>query len=133
MPNSPSPVKTRITFDDHKAIASVLKSLAHMENSTVADVIRSAIRNLASEKIRNMDHRTRESLKKTVQTCSPHHTLKSIRSHKDSQKLKQASRQFDRLMLDLNLSTPDELQKANSFTPQRPLLKWNSVVENLNS
>ncbi len=114
MPNQLSRTKRRQSIAEHRAVLAAIKTIARRENQTVVDVLREAIRELV--KRRAEDPALAELLRLNVWNLAPRIPAK-IRTPAQVSRFKREQREFDQVILDLNLATPMEIEARNSIAP----------------
>jgi hypothetical protein len=119
MPNQLSRTKRRQSIAEHGAVLATIKTIALCENRTVVDVLREAIRDLI--KRRAEDPAIAELLRSKVWNLAPRIPAK-IRTPAQVSRFKREQREFDQVILDLNLVTPMEIEARNSIAhPDQPI------------
>ena len=111
MPNKLSDVKMRKTLTEHKAVIAVLEKIAQEKNVTIMELMREGIRNEIRKNARN--NNARKEILNVFKNFEPA-LNEDLCSPAELAKFKREQRNFDNLMLDLNLETPDHIEKNNS-------------------
>src|SRR5690554_6728880 len=107
MPNQLSKSKRRQSLAEHEAVVTALAEIARREDTTVMALLRQAVRQLVREKASaaNME-RVRELVwSKAPQMPSRFKTAAHVA------RFKRAQREFDQVLLDLALATPQSIQQ----------------------
>ncbi|HEY3756078.1 MAG TPA: hypothetical protein VGL42_08015 [Opitutaceae bacterium] len=119
MPNQLAQDKRRQSLAEHAAVLAALASIAEREETTVMDLLRSAARQVVRERAA-MPERA-EALRSVVFGMAPKMPLR-FKTSAQLARFKRAQRDFDRVLIDLNLSAPIEVQARNSIVPaNRPI------------
>ena len=107
MPNKLSDVKMRKTLTEHKSVIAVLGKIAREKNMSLMDLMREGIRN---EIRRYAEYeRAREAVLNVLKDFEPV-PENEWSSPAELAKFKRKQRCFDRLILDLKLKTPDNIE-----------------------
>jgi hypothetical protein len=119
MPNQLSRTKRRQSIAEHRAVLATIETIARRENRTVVDVLREAIRELI--KRRANDPSLAELLRSEVWKLAPRIPA-NIRTPAQVSRFKREQREFDQVILDLNLAAPMEIEARNSIArPDQPI------------
>ena len=119
MPNQLSRTKRRQSIAEHRAVLATIETISSRENRTVVDVLREAIRELI--KRRAEDPSLAELLRSEVWNLAPRIPAK-IRTPAQLSRFKREQREFDQVILDLNLAAPMEIEARNSIArPDQPI------------
>ena len=114
MPNQLSKSKRRYSLCEHEAVLAALSELAEGEGTTVADLLRRAVR----EFLRNgaLDAASVDWLRSGVMRFEPK-PPESPGTAAVLRRYKRHRREFDQLLLDLGIDAPDSLNERNSVVP----------------
>jgi hypothetical protein len=112
MPNQLSRTKRRQSIAEHRAVLETIETIARRENRTVVDVLREAIRGFI--KRRAEDPSLADLLRSTVWNLAPRISA-NIRTPAQLSRFKREQREFDQVVLDLNLATPMAIEVRNSI------------------
>lgn len=119
MPNQLSRTKRRQSIAEHRAVLATVEMISSRENRTVVDVLREAIRELI--KRRAEDPSLAELLRSEVWKLAPRVPPK-MRTSAQVSRFKREQREFDQVILDLNLAAPMEIEARNSIArPDQPI------------
>jgi len=120
MPNKLSDVKMRKTLTEYKAVIAVLKKIAQEKNMSIMELMREGIRN----EIRKYasDHQKRRETLDILNNYEPK-LGQEYSSSAELAKFKRKQRDFDNLMLELQLKTPHSIEKDNSVIPPSAKIK----------
>ena len=119
MPNQLSKSKRRQSIAEHRAVLAAIDTVARSENRTAVDVVREAIRELV--KRRAEDPLRAELLRTEVWNLAPRFPSK-LRTRAQVSRFKREQREFDQVVLDLNLAAPKEIEARNSIAhPDHPI------------
>jgi hypothetical protein len=117
MPNQLSKSKRRQSLAEHEAVLVALAEIARREDTTVMALLRQAtrelVRNRATEPIQA------ERLRQLVWQKAPRMPA-LFKTAAQVARFKRAQREFDQVLLDLALASPQAIQQRNSIaSPQR--------------
>jgi hypothetical protein len=98
MPNQLSKSKRRQSLAEHEAVLAALADIARREDTTVMALLREAARNMVKQPVR---------FKTPAQVA----------------RFKRTQREFDRVVLDLQLATPAAVQDRNSLVAARQAVR----------
>ena len=119
MPNQLSKSKKRQSLAEHEAVLAALGVIARQEGRTVMDLLREATRDLVRRKASTPVSADR--LRKAVLEKAPAMPV-HFKSPAQVARFKRAQREFDQVLLDLALTSPQEIQVRNSIvSPKRSL------------
>lgn len=117
MPNQLSKSKRRQSLAEHEAVLTALTEIARREDTTVMALLRRAARQLVREKASAPDLQLRE----LVLTKAPKMPAR-FKTPAQVARFKRAQREFDQVLLDLALVSPQAIQQRNSVAPaSRPV------------
>lgn len=119
MPNQLSKSKRRQSLAEHEGVLAALAEIARREDTTVMALLRQAtralVRNRATEPIQT------ERLRQLVWKKAPQMPA-SFNTAAQVARFKRAQREFDQVLLDLALASPQAIQQRNSIaSPQRAI------------
>ncbi len=112
MPNQLSKSKRRQSLAEHEAVLTALTEIARREDTTVMALLRRAARQFVREKASASDLHLRE----LVLTKAPKMPA-SFKTPAQVARFKRAQREFDQVLLDLALVSPQIIQQRNSVAP----------------
>jgi hypothetical protein len=116
MPNQLSKFKRRQSLAEHEAVLAALAAIARSEDTTVMELLRQAARELVKKKA--ADPIQKKNLRQLVLQKSPL-MPKRFKTAAQVARFKRAQRDFDQVLLDLDLSSPQAVQQRNSVIPSR--------------
>ncbi|HWA25731.1 MAG TPA: hypothetical protein VG734_08730 [Lacunisphaera sp.] len=119
MPNQLCRSKRRQSLAEHTAVLAALAWIAENESTTVMALMRGAVRDIVRQRVQSSVQL--EQLRAVVWQQAPVMPAR-IKSAAQLARFKRAQRAFDRVIMDLQLATPDEVQARNSITSRRPVL-----------
>jgi len=108
------PDTEQITLTEHKAVIAALEKIAQEKNLSIRDMMQEGIRNEIRKYAEN------ESVRKEILNILKDFEPKlkeEITSPTELAKFKREQRNFDNLMLNLKLETPDHIEENNSVVP----------------
>jgi hypothetical protein len=111
MPNQLSKSKRRQSIAEHVAVLSAIAAIAHLEEKPIVAVLREAIREVVRKRAAQPAYG--DLLRSAVWNVAPR-VPTNIRSHVQAARFKREQREFDRLILDLELASPTEIEVRNS-------------------
>jgi hypothetical protein len=112
MPNQLSKSKRRQSLAEHEAVLTALAEIARREDTTVMALLRRAARQLVRDKASVPDLQLRE----LVLTKAPKMPAR-FKTPTQVARFKRAQREFDQVLLDLALVSPQAIQQRNSIVP----------------
>ena len=119
MPNKLSDEKMRKTLTEHKAVIAMLEKVAADKNTTIMNLMRDGIRS----EIRRYaaDEAKRLKIYGIAKMFEPTINKESL-SPADLARFKRKQRDFDSLLMELNLETPERMEEMNSIvSPTTPI------------
>jgi hypothetical protein len=116
MPNQLSKSKRRQSLAEHEAVLTALAAIARSEDTTVMALLRQATRELVKNKAANPAQRN--ILQQLVFQKAPQMPAR-FKTAAQVARFKRAQREFDQVVLDLELSSPQAIQQRNSVVPSR--------------
>lgn len=110
VPNQLSKSKRRQSLAEHEAVLTALTEIARREDTTVMALLRQATRQLVREKASAANMlRVRELVLTKAPKMPPR-----FKTPAQVARFKRAQREFDQVLLDLGLASPESLQQRNS-------------------
>jgi hypothetical protein len=116
MPNQLSKAKRRQSLAEHEAVLAALAEIARREGTTVMALLRQATRALVKQKA--IDPAQAEDLREVILRKAPRMPAR-FKTAAQVARFKRAQREFDQVLLDLELATPRAIQERNSIVPSR--------------
>jgi chorismate mutase len=116
MPNQLSKSKRRQSLAEHEAVLAALAAIARRDNTTVMALLRQATRELVKQ--RAGDPTLRKTLQQLIFPRAPQ-MPKRFTTAAQVARFKRAQREFDQVLLDLELSSPQDVQQHNSVVSSR--------------
>lgn len=120
MPNQLSKSKRRQSLAEHEAVLTALAEIARREDTTVMALLRQATRDLV--KRRASEPIQAERLRQLVWQKAPRMPV-HFKTVAQVARFKRAQREFDRVLLDLALASPQAIQQRNSVVPSRRAIR----------
>ena len=119
MPNQLAKSKSRQSLAEHTAVLAALATIAKREETTVMDLLRQAARELVRQRAAMPRHAN--SVRNVVWQLAPQMPEK-FKTAAQLARFKRAQREFDQVLLDLEIAAPAEVQARNSIIPaNRPI------------
>src|SRR6195952_644747 len=111
MPNQLSKSKKRQSLAEHEAVLVALTDIARHEHTTVMALLRQAARELGKKRVKEpaQTERLRQLIFKTAPAMPVH-----FKTAAQVSRFKRSQREFDQVLLDLELATPHAIKKRNS-------------------
>ena len=120
MPNQLSKSKRRQSLAEHEAVLAALAEIARREDTTVMALLRQAtrelVRNRAAEPIQA------DRLRQAVWAKAPRMPT-HFKTAAQVARFKRAQREFDQVLLDLALASPQAIQQRNSVASPRRAIR----------
>lgn len=116
MPNQLSPSKRRQSLAEHEAVLAALAEIARQEKTTVMAVLRQATRAWVRQKAADPDQAAR--LRRAVWAMAPQMPAR-FKTAAQVARFKRRQREFDQVLLDLALASPQTIQQRNSIAAPR--------------
>lgn len=116
MPNQLSPTKRRISLAEHAAVLAALDWIARNERTTVMALLREAVRAAVRQQAANPA--LTQALRKVVWKLAPRPPAR-FKTAAQLARYKRAQREFDTVVLELQLAAPAEIQSRNSLVSGR--------------
>ena len=120
MPNQLSKSKRRQSLAEHEAVLVALAEIARREDTTVMALMRQAARDLVKNRV--SEPMQAERLRKLVWQKTPRMPT-HFKTAAQVARFKRAQREFDQVLLDLALASPQEIQQRNSVVPSRRAIR----------
>jgi hypothetical protein len=131
MPNQLVKTKRRQSLAEHAAVLAALEVIAKREETTVMDLLRSAAREVVRQRAATPQHR--DVLRAVVWHQAPQMPTR-FKTPAQLSRFKRAQREFDRVLLDLQIAAPAEIQARNSIAPaNRPVRLLNFATAHATS
>ncbi len=112
MPNQLSKSKRRQSIAEHVAVLSAVAEIARVEGKPVVALLREAIREMVKRRATEPAHADR--LRSAVWKVAPR-VPSNIRTSAQAARIKREQRIFDRIMIDMELASPSEIEARNSI------------------
>jgi hypothetical protein len=112
MPNQLSKSKRRQSLAEHEAVLAALAAIARREDTTVMALLREAARNVVRQRAAMPAYS--DSLRTLVRRLAPAMPMR-FKTPAQVARFKRTQREFDRVVLDLQLATPAAVQDRNSL------------------
>lgn len=116
MPNQLAKSKRRQSLAEHQAVLAALAELARRESTTVMALLREATRDFVRKRAAEPTHAA--ALSSIVWQMVPQMPTQ-FRTAAQLARFKRAQREFDQVIMDLQLATPATIQERNSVVPSR--------------
>lgn len=116
MPNQLSKSKRRQSLAEHEAVLAALTEIVRREETTVMALLRQATRALVKNK--TTEPLQAERLRQTVWAKAPRMPV-HFKSAAQVSRFKRAQREFDQVLLDLAIASPQAIQERNSVVSSR--------------
>jgi hypothetical protein len=116
MPNQLSKSKRRQSLAEHEAVLAALAEIARREDTTMMALLRQAARELVKKKRGNSTQA--ETLRQLVWQKAPQIPAR-FKTAAQVARFKRAQREFDQVLLDLELASPLAIQQRNSVAPSQ--------------
>jgi hypothetical protein len=120
MPNQLSKSKRRQSLAEHEAVLAALTEIARRDDTTVMALLRQAARELVKKKRGNPSQT--ETLRQLVWQKAPQIPAR-FKTAAQVARFKRAQREFDQVLLDLELASPLAIQQRNSVAPSRQAVR----------
>lgn len=119
MPNQLAKSKRRQSLAEHTAVLAALATIADSENTTVMDLLRKAARDVVCKRAALPQHA--KNVRAVVWQSAPQMPEK-FKTAAQLARFKREQREFDQVLLDLQIAEPAEVQARNSIVPvNRPI------------
>ena len=120
MPNQLSKSKRRQSLAEHEAVLAALAQIARSEDTTVMALLRRAARESIKRRVTNPAQI--ERLRHVVWQWAPRMPA-SFKTPAQVARFKRAQREFDQVLLDLALASPQDIQLRNSVAAPRQVIR----------
>jgi hypothetical protein len=120
MPNQLSKSKRRQSLAEHEAVLAALAEIARTEDTTVMALLREAARDLV--KRRGSEPAQLQRLRQAVWEKVPQMPA-HFKTVAEVARFKRAQREFDQVLLDLALASPQAIQQRNSVVSPRRTIR----------
>lgn len=120
MPNQLSKSKRRQSLAEHEAVLAALEEIARTEDATVMALLREATRDLVKRKTN--EPAQLERLRQAVWEKAPQMPAR-FKTVAEVARFKRAQREFDQVLLDLALASPQAIQQRNSLVSPRRTIR----------
>ena len=120
MPNQLSKSKRRQSLAEHEAVLAALAQIARSEDTTVMALLRRAAREFIKREVTNPAQI--ERLRPVVLQWAPRMPA-SFKTPAQVARFKRAQREFDQVLLDLALASPQEIQRRNSVASPHQVIR----------
>lgn len=120
MPNQLSPTKRRQSLAEHEGVLAALELIARSEKTSVMALLRQAARTLVKQ--RTNDPAEAERLREAVLQNAPQMPA-HFKTAAAMTRFKWAQREFDQVLLDLGLASPQAIQQRNSVALSRNAIR----------
>lgn len=119
MPNQLSKSKRRQSLAEHEAVLAALAEIARQEDTTVMALLRQATRELVRQKA--TEPTRADQLRRAVWDKAPRMPA-HFKTAAQVARFKRSQREFDQVLLDLALASPQAIQQRNSVvSPPRAI------------
>lgn len=120
MPNQLAKSKRRQSLAEHEAILALLAEIARRENTTIMALLRQATRELVKRRV--AEPAEAENLRPIVWARAPRMPAR-FKSAAQVARFKRAQREFDQILIDLQLASPAIIQQRNSVVPSHQAIR----------
>jgi predicted nucleic acid-binding Zn ribbon protein len=120
MPNQLAKSKRRQSLAEHEAVLAALAEIARSEDTTVMALLRQAARELVRK--RGATPALAKALSAVVWRSAPQMPAQ-FKTAPQVARFKRAQREFDQVVLDLQLASPDAIQERNSLVNSRQVIR----------
>jgi predicted DNA-binding ribbon-helix-helix protein len=118
VPNQLAPSKRRQSLAEHAAVLAALAQIAEHEDTTVMALLREAAREAVRK--RAQSPALAAALRSTVWRLAPR-MPEQFTSAAQLARFKRTQREFDRVVMEMQLAAPEEIQARNSIAASRPV------------
>ena len=112
MPNQLSKSKRRQSLAEHEAVLAALTEIARLEKTTVMALLRQATRALVRQRAATPTQTV--ALRRAVMRLAPKMPAK-FKTAAQVARFKRSQREFDQVLLDLQITSPAAVQERNSL------------------
>jgi hypothetical protein len=120
MPNQLARSKRRQSLAEHEAVLAVLAEIARREDTTIMALLREATRELVKRRV--AEPAEAENLRPIVWAMAPRMPAR-FKSAAQVARFKREQREFDQILLDLQLASPVIIQQRNSVIPPHQTIR----------
>ena len=120
MPNQLSKSKRRQSLAEHEAVLVALAEIARREDTTVMALLRQATRDLVKNRVSGPIQA--ERLRQLVWQKAPRMPT-HFKTAAQVARFKRTQREFDQVLLDLDLASPQTIQQRNSVVSPRRVIR----------
>ncbi|MGA2446633.1 MAG: hypothetical protein ABSG50_14525 [Opitutaceae bacterium] len=120
MPNQLAQSKRRQSLAEHGAVLAALAEIARREETTVMALLREAARDVVRKRTAMPEQA--EALRSLVWRLAPRMPTR-FKTAAQLARFKRAQREFDQVILDLQLATPTAIQDRNSLVSSRQAIR----------
>jgi hypothetical protein len=120
MPNQLAKSKRRQSLAEHAAVLAALAEIARREDTTVMALLREGARDVVKRRA-TVPGQT-EALRALVWRMAPRMPAR-FKTPAQVSRFKRAQREFDQVVLDLQLATPQAIQNRNSLVSSRQAVR----------
>ena len=120
MPNQLTKSKRRQSLADHEAVLAALAEIARREKTTVMALLREATRSLIKNRVTEPNQADR--LRRVAWEKSPRMPA-HFKTAAQVARFKRSQREFDQVLLDLALASPQTIQQRNSVVSPRRTIR----------
>jgi hypothetical protein len=120
MPNQLSKSKKRQSLAEHEAVLVALTDIARNERTTVMALLRQAARDLVKKRVK--EPAQSERLRALILKRAPAMPMR-FKTAAQVSRFKRSQREFDQVLLDLELATPQVIQQRNSLVSARKTIR----------
>jgi hypothetical protein len=120
MPNQLSKSKRRQSLAEHEAVLAALAEIARREDTTVMALLRQAARELVRQKA--TEPLQADRLRRAVWDKAPRMPAR-FKTAAQVARFKRSQREFDQVLLDLALASPQAVQQRNSVVSPRRVIR----------
>ena len=120
MPNQLAQSKRRQSLAEHGAVLAALAAIARRERTTVMALLREAARDVVKKRAAMPAQAA--ALRALVWRMAPQMPAR-FKTPAQLARFKRAQREFDQVILDLQLATPATIQDRNSLVSSRPTIR----------
>ncbi len=120
MPNQISDTKKRKSMTEHRAVLAVLEMIVQHEGTTSMELMREALRKTIRNRIKSSYGKNR--ILPLVMRFAPIPPEKFATAAQMS-RFKRSQRELDKLLLDLDLATPESIESMNSIVSPKCKLR----------
>lgn len=120
MPNQLSKSKRRQSLAEHEAVLAALAEIARVEDTTVMALLRQAARELVRRWA--SDPTQADVVRRAVWAKAPRMPAQFSTAAQVA-RFKRSQREFDQVLLDLALASPQAIQQRNSVVSPRRLIR----------